>query len=182
VNLPNLISLARLLSVPLTVWLILESQYLAAFWIFIAAGVSDGVDGFIAKRFDARTVLGSYLDPLADKVLLVSVYIALGYKGDLPSWLVILVVSRDFMIIGGSLLLLVLTDSFAVEPLIVSKVNTLVQILLAGLVLAALGYLMNDMGMSTVLIYVATATTLASGAAYLATWWRRIITSIEDDA
>ncbi len=123
-NLPNFITLARLLSVPLTVWLMLEGRHLVAFAVFVTAGISDALDGFLARRLNARSVLGGYLDPLADKALLMSVYIVLGYQSHLPSWLVILVVSRDIMIVGGSLLLLVLTDDFAVDPLVVSKINT----------------------------------------------------------
>src|SRR5437762_7574935 len=104
-SLPNLITLARLLSVPVTVWLIVDERYGAAFWLFIGAGVSDALDGFIAKRFDRRTRLGALLDPAADKVLLVSVYVTLGIAGQLWAWLVVLVVFRDVMIIGGFLLI-----------------------------------------------------------------------------
>ena len=94
-NLPNLISLARLLSVPLMVWVILAGKMEFAFWLFIVAGISDAVDGFIAKHFGATSAIGKYLDPLADKALLVSVYVTLGHAGYLPTWLVILVVFRD---------------------------------------------------------------------------------------
>src|ERR1700745_4236522 len=104
-NLPNVISLGRLLLVPLAISLILEGSYWAAFWIFVVAGVSDALDGFIAKNFDQRTRLGALLDPLADKVLLVSVYVTLGIAGQLWPWLVVLVVFRDVMIIGGFLLI-----------------------------------------------------------------------------
>src|SRR5260370_2461865 len=83
-NLPNLISLARLLLVPLTIWLILCGRYGFAFWIVVAAGVSDALDGFIAKRFDRRTRLGALLDPIADKAMLVSVYITLGLPSEFP--------------------------------------------------------------------------------------------------
>ena len=103
-NLPNLISLARLLMVPLTIWLIVAGSYGIAFWILVAAGVSDALDGFIAKRFDRRTRLGALLDPVADKAMLVSVYVALGVAHQLWAWLVILVVFRDVMIVGGFLL------------------------------------------------------------------------------
>ncbi|MEE8515707.1 MAG: CDP-alcohol phosphatidyltransferase family protein, partial [Alphaproteobacteria bacterium] len=82
-------------------WLILDNQMELAFWLFIAAGISDAVDGYIAKHLDCQSVLGSYLDPLADKALLVSVYIALGNQSYLPNWLVIMVVFRDLMIVGG---------------------------------------------------------------------------------
>lgn len=174
--------MARLLSVPLTIWLILEGQFLFAFWTFIAAGVSDAIDGFIARRYNARSVLGGYLDPLADKALLVSVYVTLGYVGEIDSLLVILVVSRDVMIIGGSLLLLVLTDSFEIDPLALSKINTVVQIVFAALVLGKLGLALDDRRALEMLAYLVAATTLASGAAYLVTWWRRLITALENSA
>ncbi len=103
-NPANLITLGRLLSVPVSVWLILAGQFAAAFWMFVLAGISDAVDGFIAKRFDMRTKIGALLDPVADKTLLVSIYVTLGVAGQLPTWLVILVVSRDLMIVGGFLL------------------------------------------------------------------------------
>ena len=100
-NLPNLISLARLLMVPLTIWLIFEDRYTAAFWVFIGAGLSDALDGYIAKRFDRRTRLGALLDPAADKTLLAGMYVTLGLAGQLPGWLVVLVILRDFLIILG---------------------------------------------------------------------------------
>jgi cardiolipin synthase len=173
VNLPNLISLVRLLSVPVLVWLILDGELHAAFWLFVAAGVSDAVDGFVAKRFDARTSLGRYIDPLADKVLLVSVYITLGSLGHLPAWLVILVVFRDMLIIGGTLLFRIFTDqTIALEPLKISKVNTAMQIALVAVVLARLGLSFGDGGLSDGLVYVVAATTFVSGAAYIVRWTR----------
>src|SRR5215469_1394949 len=104
-NIPNLISLARLMTVPLMIWLIVSERYGTAFFVFVLAGISDGLDGFIAKRFDCRTRLGALLDPAADKALLSSVYVALGVAELLPNWLVILVVFRDVTIIGGFVLL-----------------------------------------------------------------------------
>src|SRR5256885_16703790 len=103
-RLPNLLPRARLLTAHLTVWLISEGRHTEAFWVFVAAGVSDAIDGFIAKRFNRRTELGALLDPIADKTLLVSVYVTLGIAGHLPAWLVILVVFRDLLIVGGFLL------------------------------------------------------------------------------
>ncbi|MGE0523903.1 MAG: CDP-alcohol phosphatidyltransferase family protein, partial [Variibacter sp.] len=100
VNLPNLITLARILLVPVVVWAITSGEMLVAFIVFVVAGISDAVDGFLAKHFNMTTEIGAYLDPLADKVLLVSIYVALGIAGNIPRWLVILVVSRDLMIIG----------------------------------------------------------------------------------
>ncbi|MGH6946651.1 MAG: CDP-alcohol phosphatidyltransferase family protein, partial [Kiloniellales bacterium] len=96
--LPNLITLARLLVVPVAVYVILTEAFVAAFWIFVLAGISDAIDGAIAKRFRVTSELGAYLDPLADKALLVSVYVTLSQVDQLPVWLVILVVFRDVLI------------------------------------------------------------------------------------
>src|SRR5437763_6265642 len=103
-SIPNLITLARILLVPVVVWAIASNQMLFAFLLFVAAGISDAVDGFLAKRFGMTSELGAYLDPLADKVLIVSIYVSLGFVGAIPLWLVILVVSRDIMIVGAILL------------------------------------------------------------------------------
>jgi len=174
VNLPNIITLARLLSVPLTVWLILEARFASAFWIFVAAGISDAADGFIAKRFDSRTRLGALLDPIADKALLVGVYVTLGAAGHLETWLVILVVFRDLLIVGGYLLVQALAQPMRSEPLVVSKINTALQILLVGLLLAQLGLGLEPGITVKSLVYVVAATTALSGAAYLVRWTRAL--------
>jgi len=100
-NLPNIITLARILLVPVTIWLIVSGEFGFAFLVFISAGIGDGIDGFIARRYNMKTQLGAYLDPLADKVLLVSIYISLGFLQHMPAWLVILVASRDVLIVGA---------------------------------------------------------------------------------
>jgi cardiolipin synthase (CMP-forming) len=172
-NLPNLISLGRLLLVPLAISLILDGSYWVAFWIFVIAGVSDAVDGFIAKRFDRRTRLGALLDPLADKVLLVSVYVTLGFAGQLWTWLVVLVVFRDIMIVGGFLLIQAIAAvPKPFHPLFISKVNTGVQVALVGYVLARRG-LGADAGVVDLVLSIAVAvTTVASGLTYLVRWAR----------
>ena len=171
-NLPNLISLARLLVTPVAVWLMLTGAMTAAFWVFLAAAVSDALDGMIAKRFDCVTVLGAYLDPLADKALLVSVYVVLGMLDKLPLWLVLLVVFRDILIIGGALLLWLHARSFRMRPLMVSKVNTTAQIVLAAAVLAVEGLGLPLDAAVQPLVYAVAATTLISGGSYLAGWLR----------
>ena len=98
-SIPNIITLGRILLVPVIVWAIASGQMAIAFVLFIIAGVSDAVDGFLAKRFNMASEIGALLDPLADKALLVSIYVALGISGAVPRWLVILVVSRDIMIV-----------------------------------------------------------------------------------
>ncbi len=178
--LPNLISLARLLAVPVAVYVILQGQYALAFWIFVAAGVSDAVDGFLAKRFDAVTEIGAYLDPLADKVLLVGVYVALNHMGHIATWLVFLVVFRDFLIIGGALLYQTLTQSLEMDPLFISKVNTVTQITFAGVVLGELGIEVQVSLLSEVLSYVVALTTFVSGAAYVYKWGRLAVSMEED--
>ena len=97
INLPNILSFCRLLAVPIAVWLMLDQHFTAAFWLFVAAGLTDAIDGFLAKRFGWETELGSYLDPLADKALLVSVFVVLGWTGHIPLWLTIMVVFRDLL-------------------------------------------------------------------------------------
>jgi len=173
INLPNLITLARLLASPVAVYLILNESWVAAFWIFMVAGLSDAVDGFLAKRFGARTLVGGYLDPLADKALLVGVFVVLGYLHHLPNWLVILVVFRDLLIVGGALLVHTLTGSLKMRPLMISKINTVAQFALPAYVLAQLGLAANREAVVVTLIYVVAATTVLSGAAYLVTWARR---------
>ncbi len=169
-NLPNAITIVRIILVPLIIWLIITGQPLLAFMAFVAAGVSDAVDGFIAKRFDQATELGAYLDPIADKLLLVSIYVALGLQDILPAWLVILVVSRDVLIIGAFLLSLMLDRPVKVTPLMVSKANTTAQILLAAVILGLLGFgIEGDLLINLLIVSVAVLTVL-SGVAYFRLW------------
>lgn len=173
-NLPNLITFGRLLSVPVAVYLLMQSAYLAAFLLFVAAGVSDGLDGYLAKRHNQTTQLGAWLDPLADKALLVGVYITLGHQDHLSNWLVVLVVFRDLMIMGGVVLLFLVRLEVKMRPLIISKVNTAAQIGLAALVLAELG-LEIDLGIfREVVAYAVAATTVVSGGAYMVGWARKM--------
>ncbi|MBE0578463.1 CDP-alcohol phosphatidyltransferase family protein [Devosia sp.] len=174
VALPNLLSLARLFCVPLIVWLILDGRADIAFIVFVLAGVTDAVDGFIAKRFGAVTELGKFLDPLADKALLVSVYVALASVGGMPRWLVILVVFRDVLIVGGSLLIHTMRQTVVMNPLKISKLNTLLQIVLAAVALLRDGYGVMPDGIDTILAVVVAVTTFLSGAAYVWVWGRSI--------
>ena len=172
-NIPNSISLGRLLAVPVTIWLIIAGQIQGAFWVFVAAGVSDAVDGFVAKRFGRRTELGRYLDPLADKTLLVSIYITLGMQGHLPAWLVLLVVTRDLLIVGGALLSALLSQPLSLQPAPISKANTAAQIALAAFVLGQIGFAVPMEEITQGVIYVVAITTGVSGANYLGAWLRR---------
>ncbi len=173
-KLANLITLGRLLAVPVVVWLILNGEYGLTFWLFAAASASDAVDGYVAKHFDQRTDLGALLDPIADKALIVSLFVTLGLAGDLPNWLVILVVFRDLLIIGGFLLAAALTQPIAWRPLMISKINTALLLVLVTTLLAKLAFRFDDHGVVSALTYLAGATTIASGTAYLVRWGRGV--------
>jgi cardiolipin synthase len=170
---PNLITFARLLAVPVFVWLVLDGALAWAFWLFVAAGASDALDGLLARAFRVRSTLGAWLDPVADKALLVSAFLALAGAGLLPNWVVVLVVSRDIMIVGGVLLMYTMRLPVAMEPSLVSKANTLMQIVLAASVLGVHGLSLGTAEpWLTPLVWAVGATTLASGAVYVARGWR----------
>jgi cardiolipin synthase len=148
-----------------------------AFLLFLAAAISDGVDGFLAKRFGMKTELGAYLDPLADKVMIVSIYVTLGVTGVIPLWLVILVVSRDFMIVGGIILSWLVGRPVKIRPHIVSKLNTAAQLVFACLVLASRGYSFDPEPWLTLVMALVTVLTLLSVGLYLAEWVRHMNTT-----
>ncbi len=173
-TIPNFITLGRLILVPLVIMMIVQGNWQLAFLFFVMAGVSDAVDGFIARRFDMRSELGAYLDPVADKALLVSIYITLAIVGIIPAWVAILVVSRDVMIVSAVLLSWVLDNPVEIRPFLISKVNTGVQIAFAAALLSAKAFdvglgLWTDLSLMTV-----AALTLASAAAYLTFWTRHM--------
>jgi cardiolipin synthase len=173
-SIPNLITLARILMVPVIVWAITADHMLLAFVLFLVAGLSDLVDGFLAKRFGMATKLGAYLDPLADKAMIVSIYVALGIVEAIPRWLVILVVWRDIMIVSAVLLSWLVGKPVDLKPITVSKLNTVAQIMLAVVVLASLGFGFGAELLIKALIALVTVLTLVSIALYLAQWVRHM--------
>ncbi len=173
-NIPNLISLGRVLSVPVVFWLLLSGRYQTAFFLFVAAGISDAIDGWLAKRYNWQTELGAYLDPLADKLLIVCIFVAMGWRGELPSWLVIAVVSRDLLIVTGVMLAWLLDHPVTIKPLIVSKLNTFAQLLLAAVVLADTAFGLGYMSLREWLVIATGLLTLASLWAYTVTWLRHM--------
>jgi len=160
--------------VPVVVWAIISGEMRVAFLLFLLAGVSDGIDGFLAKRFQMKSELGAYLDPLADKALIVSIYISLGIAQALPIFLVILVVSRDIMIVSAFMLTLLIGKPMAVRPLMVSKANTAAQILLAVVVLAEKAFNIDASLATQLLMGLVAVLTLLSIAFYLAEWVRHM--------
>ena len=173
-SIPNLITLARILLVPVVVWAITAGEMQIAFVLFLAAGISDAVDGFLAKRFAMATKLGAYLDPLADKAMLVSIYVALGVTNAIPRWLVILVVSRDIMIVGAVILSWLVDHPVAMKPLMVSKLNTAAQIVFAALKLASLAIGFDAEPFLTIVLVLVVILTLLSISAYLREWVRHM--------
>ena len=173
-NIPNALTLARIVAVPLLVWLIIDNEMFAAFVVFMLAGISDAADGFLAKRYGWNTELGAYLDPIADKALLVTIFVTLGVAGHLPVWLVIAVVTRDILIVGAVLLAWMMSRPVTVKPLLISKANTCAQIALAGMVLAELGLGLGLQGVIWVLIWVTGAFTILSAAAYFWGWLKHM--------
>jgi cardiolipin synthase len=171
INIPNFITLGRVMSVPVIFWLLLSGQSRLAFFVFVCAGISDAVDGYLAKRFNWRTELGAYLDPLADKLLIVSIYIALGVREELPLWLVIAVVSRDILIVLAVLLSWLMDNPVRIKPLAVSKANTVAQLVLAATVLADDAFTLGLDTVRLVLVWITGALTFLSLAAYLRAWF-----------
>ena len=148
------------------IWLIATERVHAAFWLLLAAGISDALDGFVAKRFNAHTELGAYLDPIADKTLLDGIYVALALTGWLPVWLAALVVGRDVLIVLGVVLIQRRDPVFRAKPLLIGKLNTFAQLALAACALAHAGGLI-DLGMLVAALIVAVSlTTLLSAAGY----------------
>jgi cardiolipin synthase (CMP-forming) len=173
-NIPNTITVGRILLVPFVVWAIISGRYQLAFWLFVAAGISDAVDGFLAKQLGAQSEFGAYLDPLADKALLMSIYVTLGIAALLPLWVVIAVVSRDIMILGAIVVSWIVGKPLDIHPLVVSKLNTLAQILLATLALASNAFLFDPSPFLEGLLVAVGVLTLLSAAAYLAAWMRHM--------
>jgi cardiolipin synthase (CMP-forming) len=175
-SIPNIITLARILLVPIIVWAIASSQMEIAFLVFVVAGVSDAVDGFLAKRFNMASELGALLDPLADKALLVSIYIALGIWGAIPRWIVILVVSRDIMIVAAVIVSWLFDKPVQMKPSMVSKLNTAAQVGFAAVVLAALSFGFQPAPYDLILMGFVTIFTLVSVSLYLVEWVRHMST------
>ncbi len=173
-SIPNLITLGRVILVPVVFWFLLTNQMTAAFIVFVIAGVSDAVDGYLAKTYGWETELGAYLDPLADKLLIVCIFVALGVRGELPSWLVIAVVSRDVLIVMGIVLSWLLGNPVAIKPLALSKANTVAQISLAAIVLADEAFGFGLAAVRLALVWLTAVLTLGSLAAYLDAWLRHM--------
>jgi cardiolipin synthase (CMP-forming) len=175
-DIPNIISMLRILLVYPVVQFLLARQFGWALLLFIVAGVSDAVDGFLAKHYHWQSRLGSFLDPLADKLLLLSCYVIVAYYGLIPYWLLVAVVTRDLVIVGGATAYYFLLRPFDGQPHKLSKVNTFLQLLLIVAVLFHQGVSALPKGLLSGLIDLTLLTTVASGVLYVYLWgtsfWR----------
>ncbi len=162
-NIPNVLTILRMLLVPVFVLLVLNEYYDAALYVFIIAGVTDALDGFIARRFDMRSEFGSVMDPIADKLLMVSAFLLLGMKHWVPLFLVPLVILRDVVLLTGSIMIKSAGRDFEVIPSVLGKLTTFFQIATVVYALVLAG---EEGPYFMALVYAAAALTLASGMHY----------------
>ena len=173
-DIPNVISIMRIVLVLPVILLLLADAYLYALILFFIAGVSDGVDGFLARYYGWQSRLGSILDPLADKLLLVFCYLTLGWLEHLPWWLVAAVIIRDIVIVSGTGMYHWLIEDVEMRPTMLSKLNTVMQLSLIVVLLISLADIITiSSGLITWLIYGTLVTTLVSGMQYVAMWCLR---------
>ena len=159
---PNTITILRIFVVPIIIYLLLQKSFGTSFWVIFVAGLSDGLDGYVAKRFNAVTRLGTYLDPIADKILLVAVFGCLGYIGIIPIWVVYLLIMRDFLILCGVAIMIFVEVDCNVEPIASSKLNTFLQIVLIMSCLGQASMYFDMENLIVLLNYVVALTTIVS--------------------
>lgn len=166
INIPNILTLVRILLTPLFVILLLKNQFLYALLVFSIAGISDGLDGFLARYFDQRTELGATLDPVADKVLLISAFVCLAVQGAIPDWVAVLVISRDILIVIGIAILTLNNIEYEISPVLSSKMTTVLQI--TTVIVTLLGEKMPGFGtIHPILLWTTSGITILSGFQYV---------------
>ncbi len=175
ITIANALTLLRLCLIPLIVVMIYEGRFALATVVFIVAGITDALDGYLARKLNQRTEIGAYLDALADKSLIAASFIALVYVHLVPFWLVVLVIFRDLMIVGAVAIAWLMHNPIPIEPLKVSKANTAAQIVAVATTLGVKGFTipMPEMVMSGIYGVVA-ALTVISVTAYFAQWFRHM--------
>lgn len=173
-TIPNIITMIRILLTPIFVIYLINDQLITGLVILVICGISDGLDGFIARVFKQKSRLGSYLDPLADKIILVSAFVTLGIRGFLPSWLTVAVISRDVLILIGVVTLYLTNVDFNIKPVISSKITTCFQFLTVIAVLAR-EYLLTYQDYYQYLYYVTAVFTIISFLQYLHQWLKMVV-------
>ena len=165
-QIPNLLTLLRIAAAPVMVVLLKDQSYQSAFLVFLLAGISDGLDGYLAKRFDWVSRLGATLDPVADKLLIISAFVMLALQDRIPFALLVAVGFRDILIIGGYLMLVALNGNTQMRPSFISKLNTFLLISLVCLVLLDLAGWLSLPGLVNTLVWAVGVTTIWSGVHY----------------
>lgn len=176
-QIPNVITVARLLLVPPVVWALLNEFYVLGFWLFFAAGFSDGVDGFLARTFGWQSRFGAALDPIADKLLMVLTFFCLSWQGLIPWWLFAAVLLRDLVIVSGAAAFEWFTRNLEMKPLILGKLNTFLQIVVVMVVLLHAGFGWFSDAAVTFIVWLLLISTLVSGGAYIYVWTQKLRTS-----
>lgn len=168
-NIPNSLTVLRIVLVPVIVILLIQGQYGKALVCFIVAGVTDGLDGLIARSLNQTTVVGAYLDPLADKALVISMFATLAIVGVIPGWLAVVVISRDCIILGGILVMTLMSVDLEIKPSFVSKINTMLQLvtIFFALLLKMDGAEKHFQGAFMFVCWLTAIFTVISGADYL---------------
>jgi len=168
VNIPNLLTLLRILLVPVFVILLIQGHFLRALLVFVVAGLTDALDGFLARVLHQKTDLGLYLDPLADKALIITSFVTLSVMGLIPPWLTVLVISRDFIILLGISVMTLMSIPFEIKPATVSKITTAFQLLTVFVVLVLTYSQGNERnGWVFILFWLTGALTVISGFNYI---------------
>ncbi len=165
-NLPNYITLLRVILIPFFINLMIYGYYGIALLVFVIAGLSDALDGMIARLTRKKTELGAFLDPMADKLLLLAAFVTLVLLGKLPVWLAIIVVSRDAILVMGSLIIYVMTHTLKIQPSIIGKLTTVMQLLVVTLTLVLINY-ETGIRFMAFLYWTTAGVTIASGAQYV---------------
>jgi cardiolipin synthase len=172
-NIPNTITVLRIMVVPVLVYLLLHGDYRIAIWVLLGASISDALDGFIARRFNLCTDLGAVLDPLADKILIIASVLALAWGRLLPWWLAVVIAARDLIIIGGATAYYRRAGRLEMNPSIPSKLNTFVQICMVFLILGTASGMVKAAGWLSMLFGCVLFTTVFSGLHYIVVWGQK---------
>ena len=166
ISIPNILTLVRILLTPVFVILLLRDSFSTALMVFAVAGISDGLDGLIARYMNQRTALGSYLDPAADKLLLTAAFVALALLGIIPAWLTVIVITRDVIIVLGLAILTLTEKKCAINPSMVSKCTTTIQLLTVFISLYDHSHV-KLAPLHPILIWCTAAITILSGLHYI---------------
>jgi len=172
-DLPNAISLFRIILVGPIVWFMATREFGLAFALFFIAGLSDGIDGYLAKRYHWESRLGSIIDPLADKILLIASFIVLAWLELIPVWLMAIVILRDVVIVIGGIVYHYSIERFEMKPSMLSKLNTLLQIVFVILVVFSVGLYPIDPWFVHFMVAVVASITVMSGIQYILVWSKR---------